>query len=122
MTSSCWSDLDNNGWPDLIIGIDYGPIRIFLNQQGKLSESTKKSGLSEKLGWWNSVTTADLNNDGRLDLIAGNMGLNTKYGTLSKKNTVEIYYGDMDGSGVPRIIESKYSKERPEPLPVRGRG
>ncbi|MGC6466507.1 MAG: VCBS repeat-containing protein [Akkermansiaceae bacterium] len=122
VTSSCWSDLDGNGWPDLILGIDYGPVRVFLNHKGELSDSTKECGLQSRSGWWNSVTTADLDSDGRLDLITGNTGLNTKYGTLSPKNTVEIYYGDMDGSGVPRIVEAKYSKERPEPLPVRGKG
>jgi len=122
VTSSCWSDLDNNGWPDLVLSIDYGPIKVFLNETGTLKDSTKVCGLANKLGWWNSVTTADLDHDGRMDLIVGNVGLNTKYGTLSENNTVEIYYGEMDDSGLPRIIESKFSKERPEPLPVRGRG
>lgn len=118
VSSSCWSDLNNDGWPDLILAIDYGPVRVFLNEEGSLHV---QEGLGEKLGWWSSVTTADLDGDGRMDIIAGNAGLNTKYGTLGPGKTVEIYYGEMDDRGQARIIEAKLGKERPEPLPVRGR-
>lgn len=119
VTSSCWSDLNNDQWPDLVLAIDYGAVQVFLNEEGKLRAL---GGLGERSGWWNSVATADLDGDGRMDIIAGNTGLNTKYGKLEPGKTVEIFYGEMDDSGIPRIVEAKVDKERPEPLPVRGRG
>lgn len=122
ITSSVWSDLDNNGWQDLVLAVDYGSIRVFYNNEGVLTEASEKSGLDGKLGWWNSVTTADLDGDGRMDIIAGNDGINTKYGKLKKGKTVHIHYGDMDNTGVAHIIESKKSPKESEILPVRGRG
>jgi hypothetical protein len=59
--------------------------------------------------------------DGDIDLVAGNAGTNTKYKKLSDKQLAIIYYGDMDGSGIPRIVEAKSGVGKSRPLPVRGR-
>lgn len=78
-------------------GIDYGAVRVFLNEEGQLKEF---GGLGDRLGWWNSVATADLDRDGRMDIIAGNAGLNTKGGKLEPGKAVGIFYGEMDDSAI----------------------
>ncbi|HEX2746419.1 MAG TPA: CRTAC1 family protein, partial [Verrucomicrobiales bacterium] len=85
---------------------------------GKLSDATAQWGLADRTGWWNSITAADIDGDGDLDLFAGNFGLNTKYHT-SKEHPVTLFYGDMDGSGHDQLVEAKY--EGDNLLPVRGR-
>ncbi len=121
VTGATWADLDNDGWPDLALSIDYGPIKVFRNEAGEMRDVSGGAGTSVRSGWWHSVTAADVNGDGLIDLVCGNIGLNTKYGKLDSGKTVSIYYGEMDDSGVPRIVESKRKKSKYE-LPVRGKG
>jgi hypothetical protein len=64
------------------------------------------------------LAVADLNGDGRLDLICGNVGLNTKYHASLSEPTV-LYAGDVDGSGKDQLIEAQY--EGGKLYPVRGR-
>jgi hypothetical protein len=78
-SGAVFSDLDGDGWPDLLLACEWGPLRVFLNRLGQFVEATGKLGLSEFTGWWNSVATGDFNNDGRPDIVAGNWGRNTKY-------------------------------------------
>src|SRR5438552_732900 len=74
-----WSDLNGDGFPELILACDWGPVRVFRNQAGKLREVTAESGLDKVTGWWNGVATGDILGDGRLDIIAGKWGLNSSY-------------------------------------------
>lgn len=120
VTAATWSDANADGWIDLLIATEWGPIKMLRNQNGKLTDNTDAAGLSGLTGWWNSITGADIDHDGDIDYICGNLGLNTKYHPNKKKPAL-IYYGDMDGSGIPRIVEAKSSKDKDRPLPVRGR-
>jgi hypothetical protein len=119
VNSAVWSDINGDHLPDLVLAREWNSPAILVNGNGSLKDLTAGSGLGEFKGWWNSVITADIDHDGDLDLICGNYGLNTKYHPSAKK-PVSIFYGDMDGSGQPRIVEAKYEGDRP--LPVRGRG
>lgn len=119
VTSALWSDVDRDGWVDLWVACEWGPVRLFHNRQGTLTEVTTEAGLGERLGWWNSLTGADLDADGDIDYVAMNVGLNTKYGHPSPAKPVILYRGDMDENGVSDLIEAKASKEGE--LPVRGR-
>ncbi|MEJ6582111.1 MAG: VCBS repeat-containing protein [Akkermansiaceae bacterium] len=118
--SALWTDVDSDGWTDLLIATEWGPIKFLRNLEGDLTDATAGSGFEQHTGWWNSLTACDVDQDGDLDYLAGNLGLNSKYHPSPDKPAL-LYYGDMDGSGTPHIVEAKPGKERDRPLPVRGR-
>lgn len=124
VTSAIWSDANGDGERDLLVTTEWGPVHLFLAGEGRFRQATEKAGLSERTGWWNSITSLDVDLDGDMDYAVTNVGLNTKYGAPTKKKPSLIYYGDMDGSGVERIIEAKSAKSAEVQegfLPVRGK-
>ena len=92
-----WADLDGNGFEDLVLVGEWMPISLFMNQKGKL-EKADKTSLEYSHGWWNAVEAVDIDDDGDLDLIAGNLGLNSKY-KASKEEPVSMLINDFDGNG-----------------------
>lgn len=110
VTDAVWVDVDSNKFPDLVISTDWGPIKLFYNRQGQLTEVTETAGLARHGGWWTSVATGDVDRDGDIDFLATNFGLNTKYKASAKKPEL-LYYGDVDGSGERHIIEAKFEGE-----------
>ena len=125
VTAAQWADLDQDGDADLCLTIDWGTTTIFQNHNGNLEDISTQAGTSAFKGWWRSIHAVDVDSDGDLDLIAGNVGINTKYKSPSDKKPAMLYYGDMDGSGNNRIVEAKKGKDVNDkecPLPVRGRG
>ena len=117
VTGAVWSDVDNDGWIDLLVAQEWGPIKYFRNEQGKLTDQTAEAGLSEVLGWWNGITAIDVDNDGDMDYAATNFGLNTKYHASAKRPTL-LYYGDFEEDGNLNIIEAEFENETL--FPVRG--
>ena len=118
VTSALWSDVDADGWSDLLVTHEWGPVKIFINQKGKLIDATAASGIANLSGWWNSIAAADIDADGDIDYAVGNVGLNTKY-HASADHPVLLFYGDLDGKGRPHIVEAEF--EGSICYPVRGR-
>ncbi len=92
-----WTDLDKNGFADLIVAGHWTPITIFLNN-GKHLIKQENNGLEKTNGWWNCIKMADLDNDGDQDVLAGNWGLNTKF-KASVERPITLYINDFDGNG-----------------------
>ncbi len=97
VTSACFSDLDRDGWDDLIVVGEWMAPAIFKNKNGKLVMQINDS-LQRLTGWWHTVKAVDINDDGLTDLVLGNYGLNSKL-QPSESFPVKMYLGDMDGNG-----------------------
>jgi hypothetical protein len=110
--AALWSDVDGDGWPDLVIATEWGGVRCFHNAGGKrLEDWTSKLGFnSAGTGWWTALAAADLNGDGRPDFVAGNVGLNTPYHADAAHPAV-LFAGDFTGRGRPQVIEAYYEGE-----------
>ncbi|MBK1875923.1 FG-GAP-like repeat-containing protein [Pelagicoccus mobilis] len=122
VSSATFADLDSDGDQDLVLAMEWGPVRVFENNDGIFADKTQELGLANETGWWNGVAIGDLDRDGQLDIVATNWGRNSKYeGSYgSKKGPLQIYYGDVDGNGVEDIIEAHYDTQMACTVPERG--
>ncbi|MDG2014394.1 MAG: FG-GAP-like repeat-containing protein, partial [Pirellulaceae bacterium] len=118
VTGSVWSDVDQDGWIDLLVTLEWGPVKLLKNQNGTLVDATEASGLAAQSGWWNSISSGDIDNDGDLDFAAMNFGLNTKY-HADDKHPVTLFAGDFDKNGTLDLVEAEY--EGDICYPIRGR-
>ncbi|MFO0912834.1 MAG: FG-GAP-like repeat-containing protein [Pirellulales bacterium] len=118
VTSAVWSDVNDDGWIDLLVGIEWGPIRCLVNEQGKLVDKTESLKLAEVTGWWNGIEPIDVDHDGDLDYVVTNFGLNTKYHATAAHPAL-LYYGDFSGNGQMQLVEAEFEDETL--FPVRGR-
>jgi hypothetical protein len=104
VTSAVWTDYDGDGKLDLIVVGEWMPVRVFRQENGRFVDRTAEAGFSGTNGWWNTVAAADLNGDGRQDLVLGNLGLNS-YIRAAPGQPVRMYVHDFfsDGS-VEQIV------------------
>ena len=105
VTAAIWSDANGDGWADLLVATEWGPVKLFQNEKGKLTERTKQAGLAGVTGWWRGLAAVDVDHDGDLDFAATNLGLNTKYPQATAERPQLLYVGDLDGSGKRNIVE-----------------
>jgi len=107
VTDASWMDYDKDGDKDLVLAGEWMNISIFQNDQGKFSDVTSSTGLNETSGWWNCLEISDIDGDGDLDIIGGNLGLNSIL-KASVKEPVEMFLNDFDNNGSPDQVISSY--------------
>jgi hypothetical protein len=118
ITGALWSDVDDDGWTDLLITLEWGPVRWFRNDEGTLVDQTGEANLGEITGWFNGISGRDVDGDGDIDYVVANFGLNTKY-HASVDHPATLFYGDFMDRGYSCVVEATFEDEML--YPVRGR-
>ena len=102
VTSAEWSDLDQDGWSDLVATTEWGTVVFLRNDRGAgFSDGSAEQGFTE-LGLWTSLVSADFNRDGKPDYAVGNVGLNTPY----QAGPAILFHGRFGDGGPPMMIEA----------------
>ena len=107
VTDACWTDLNEDGYADLMLVGEWMPISFFINNKGNLE--TKRE-VPNSSGWWNTITQIDLDKDGNMDFVLGNWGLNSRF-KASVDKPMRLYINDFDGNGTPESIITYYWPE-----------
>ena len=118
ITDAVWRDIDGDGRPDLIVVGEWMPITIFHNAGGGRLVRRNPKGLEQSAGWWNRVIAGDFTGHGRVDLIVGNLGLNTRLQATAAE-PVTMYVKDFAGNGTDQQIVSVYNHGVSYPLELR---
>jgi hypothetical protein len=107
ISSAIWTDVDNDGFRDLMLVGKWMPITIYINRNGKTFTKMALEGTS---GWWNSINGGDFDSDGDIDYIVGNLGHNTSFkGTPT--HPLSLFVSDIDKDGRIDPIISGYFKK-----------
>ena len=109
VTDAVWTDFNNDGKIDLIITRELDHI-LFLQNKGDVFEEIEIDNVTDKNGFWNSITSSDLDRDGDVDYILGNIGLNT-YFPISKEYPYRIYVNDFDNNGSSDALPFVFARE-----------
>ncbi|MDX1396862.1 MAG: FG-GAP-like repeat-containing protein, partial [Gemmatimonadota bacterium] len=117
VSGAVFSDVDADGDPDLLLALDWGPVRLFLNEGGRLTDATDAWGLGDLPGRWNGIATGDLDGDGLPDLVATSWGWNTGI-TATPERPALVFAGDFDANGQVDVIEA-WTDPRGRAIPVR---
>ncbi len=115
---AAWEDIDGNGSSELLLVGEWMSPRILSYEAESWKEHTAQESLSKSIGWWNCLKAEDVDQDGDLDLIAGNLGTNIKY-KASPEFPFSVYLDDFDNSGTDDLVLSYYEEKKEYPL--RGR-
>lgn len=107
VNSAVWSDVNGDRWIDLVIALDWGPVTIMFNEQGTFVDKTTELKLDDHRGWWHGLTAADLDQDGDIDFVVTNQGMNTKY-HADPEHPHRLYYSDFDESGTLDLVETEF--------------
>jgi hypothetical protein len=118
ITDAKWADFDNDDDYDLIIVGEWMGIKLFENDNSNFTEISKDVGLKNTSGWWNRIASSDIDNDGDIDFIVGNHGLNSRF-KASVEAPISCYVNDFDNNGSIEQIVCNYNEGKSYPLVLR---
>lgn len=110
INDALWTDFDNDSNLDLVLAGEWMPITFLRNNGSEFEDVTLSSGLENLYGWWNSLAGGDFDNDGDIDYIAGNHGLNSYY-KCTQEAPISALAADFDNNGLSDVIMSGYLKD-----------
>jgi hypothetical protein len=115
VTNAIWFDIDKDGDKDLLACYEWEGIYAYINNKNSFTKKT----ITAKKGWWNFILPVDTDNDGDFDLVAGNLGLNSRL-TASEQQPVRLYFADFDGNGKKEQVLTYYLDGREIPFANKG--
>ncbi len=107
VTTSQWMSLNGDKKGELIVAGDWMPITILKWTNNRLQIDTT---IPNSAGWWNCLQVADVNGDGRPDIIGGNFGLNSRI-TATPQQPAKLYVGDFDNNGQADCVPVYYKRD-----------
>ena len=104
VSGAVFSDVDGDGDADLALALEWGPVRLLLNDEGRFTDATDDWGLGAHTGRWNGIVSGDFNGDGRSDLVVTAWGDNTGL-FATPERPIGVVASDFDGNGLVDLIE-----------------
>jgi hypothetical protein len=116
VTDAAWTDVNADGKPDLVLVGEWMPVSILIqDKEGLFQNRTREYRLERTNGWWNTILAHDFDGDGDTDLVAGNLGLNSRLKATADR-PVSLYAGDMDQNGGTDHLLTYYNEGRLHPF------
>jgi hypothetical protein len=118
VSAALWSDLNQDGWTDLVVAIEWGPVKVFWNEHGRLTRATDL-GLDAYFSRWLGLASGDFDGDGRPDLVSTSWGRNIK-AQADTARPLFLYFGNFGASATLDILLAQYDPRLHAVAPLAG--
>ncbi len=118
VSAALWSDLNQDGWPDLVVAVEWGPVKVFWNDHGRFTRATDL-GLDAYFSRWLGLASGDFDGDGRPDLVSTSWGRNIR-AQADTANPLYLYFGNLGSSATLDILMAQYDPRLHAVAPLAG--